>query len=62
MEDAEFSKPLHIQRLEQALKLDPFLNYVEQVINQPVRWGLGARGSGGVGGGGSSIRCSGNDL
>ncbi|XP_042894335.1 chromatin-remodeling ATPase INO80-like isoform X1 [Penaeus japonicus] len=36
MEDAEFSKPLHIQRLEQALKLDPFLNYVEQVINQPV--------------------------
>lgn len=40
MEDAEFSKPLHIQRLEQALKLDPFLNYVEQVINQPVRWGL----------------------
>ncbi|XP_050689571.1 chromatin-remodeling ATPase INO80-like, partial [Eriocheir sinensis] len=36
MEEAEFSKPVHLQRLEQALKLDPFLNYVESVLNQPV--------------------------
>ncbi|XP_069161570.1 chromatin-remodeling ATPase INO80 [Procambarus clarkii] len=36
MEDVEFSKPLHIQRLEQALKLDPFLNYVEHIVNQPI--------------------------
>ncbi|XP_042223907.1 chromatin-remodeling ATPase INO80-like [Homarus americanus] len=36
MEEAEFSKPLHIQRLEQAFKLDPFLNYVEHIINQPI--------------------------
>ncbi|XP_064096287.1 chromatin-remodeling ATPase INO80-like [Macrobrachium nipponense] len=36
MEEVEFSKPVHIQRLEQALKLDPFLNYVQNVINQPI--------------------------
>ncbi|XP_068249212.1 chromatin-remodeling ATPase INO80 isoform X2 [Palaemon carinicauda] len=36
MEEVEFSKPVHVQRLEQALKLDPFLNYVQNVINQPI--------------------------
>ncbi|KAK7075741.1 putative DNA helicase ino80, partial [Halocaridina rubra] len=36
MEDVEFSKPVHVQRLEQALRLEPFLNYVEHVLNQPV--------------------------
>ncbi|KAK4313950.1 hypothetical protein Pmani_014747 [Petrolisthes manimaculis] len=36
MDDVEFSKPVHIQRVEQALKLEPFLNYVESVISQPV--------------------------
>ena len=37
MDDQELSHPIHLQRLEKALKLGPFLDYVEDVINQPVR-------------------------
>lgn len=29
------AKPLHIQQVEQALKLEPFLSYVEHIINKP---------------------------
>lgn len=31
----QLAKPLHIQQVEQALQLEPFLSYVEEVINKP---------------------------
>ncbi|VDI53953.1 DNA helicase INO80 [Mytilus galloprovincialis] len=31
----QLAKPLHVQQVEQALRLEPFLNYVEDVINKP---------------------------
>ncbi|XP_013788217.1 DNA helicase INO80-like [Limulus polyphemus] len=35
-EKVQWAKPLHIQRLERALRLDPFLDYVQQVLSNPV--------------------------
>ena len=37
MDEKELSVPLHIQRVERALNLDPLLDYVDNVINQPLR-------------------------
>lgn len=32
----QLAKPLHIQRVENALKLEPFLGYVESILTDPV--------------------------
>ena len=32
----QLAKPLHIQRVENALKLEPFLGYVENILTEPV--------------------------
>lgn len=30
------AKPVHIQRLERSLDMDPFLNYISQNLNTPI--------------------------
>ena len=32
----QLSRPLHVQQLESALRLGPFLNYVEKVVTDPL--------------------------
>jgi hypothetical protein len=34
----ELAKPLHLQHLERNLDVEPFLGYVEQIFNTPVRY------------------------
>ena len=31
----QLAKPLHFQQIEEALQLEPFLNYVENIVNDP---------------------------
>lgn len=31
------AKPLHLQRLEQAVRLEPFLNYIDNVFSESQR-------------------------
>jgi hypothetical protein len=33
----ELAKPLHLQHLERNLDVEPFLAYVEQIFNTPIR-------------------------
>lgn len=32
-----FAESIHMQKLYKSLQLDPFLDYVEKVISQPIR-------------------------
>jgi hypothetical protein len=34
----ELAKPLHLQHLERSLDVEPFLAYVEQIFNTPIRY------------------------
>lgn len=34
----ELAKPLHLQHLERSLDVEPFLVYVEQIFNTPIRY------------------------
>ena len=34
----ELAKPLHLQHLERNLDVEPFLAYVEQIFNTPIRY------------------------
>lgn len=34
----ELAKPLHLQHLERNLDVEPFLAYVEEIFNTPVRY------------------------
>lgn len=31
------AKPLHLQRLENAVRLEPFLDYIQNIFNESVR-------------------------
>jgi hypothetical protein len=34
----ELAKPLHLQHLERNLDVEPFIAYVEQIFNTPIRY------------------------
>jgi hypothetical protein len=34
----ELAKPLHLQHLERSLDVEPFLAYVEEIFNTPIRY------------------------